>query len=428
MADCSSLSTIICKSESAPNISQTSFWGINRNGVLKYPHGSDYSKWLSDELGYLGYFGWTGEYISNEDRGTSTITYTTSNNGIVTYGASMWTSNGIGFFADIDGNELHVISNTYENGVGTLTFDGVISKIGSRMFNFRDNLTSIVLPNTITEIGEQAFWQCNNLKRITCLSKQAPTIFDGTFSYIGYGGILIYPEESDYDDWLVTKEHYLGYQDWQGVRYNTEKGEYVGCSIIDYTTSDDQLYYPNYNELRDANGKILREVENTYEKQGKIVLSGELETAGVCSFGKDSRLTSISLPASLKSLDTGALGSGFIGGGVSMNLQSIVTYATIAPSIDKHTFYGISRNGVLYCPEESDYSSWFSGEYGLGNYGWTIKTLEEYEASPIKEVSGDEIRTKKINYAINGERQPIPRKGINIIKYSDGLTRKVLIK
>ena len=168
MADCSSLSTIICKSESAPNISQTSFWGINRNGVLKYPHGSDYSKWLSDELGYLGYFGWTGEYISNEDRGTSTITYTTSNNGIVTYGASMWTSNGIGFFADIDGNELHVISNTYENGVGTLTFDGVISKIGSRMFNFRDNLTSIVLPNTITEVGEQAFWQCNNLKRITC--------------------------------------------------------------------------------------------------------------------------------------------------------------------------------------------------------------------------------------------------------------------
>ena len=61
---CSKLTSIICNATTAPTIKYTTFLGVSSNGTLQVPQGSDYSTWMSASSYYLGYYGWTLEYIS----------------------------------------------------------------------------------------------------------------------------------------------------------------------------------------------------------------------------------------------------------------------------------------------------------------------------------------------------------------------------
>ena len=60
-----------------------------------------------------------------------------------------------------------ILSNTYENGVGAITFNGDVTSIGEDAFYYCSTLTSIVIPHTVTSIGEGAFRCCEALKSIT---------------------------------------------------------------------------------------------------------------------------------------------------------------------------------------------------------------------------------------------------------------------
>lgn len=71
-----------------------------------------------------------------------------------------------------------IISNTYHNGKGIITFDKPIITIGEKAFYDCLTLTSVTIPTGITSIGEYAFCGCNNLTSVI--------IPDGVTS-IGYG-------------------------------------------------------------------------------------------------------------------------------------------------------------------------------------------------------------------------------------------------
>ena len=58
IGNCTSLDSIICKGKTPPSIVYGVFENIKPNGILYYPSGSDYSKWLEED--FLGGFGWTG--------------------------------------------------------------------------------------------------------------------------------------------------------------------------------------------------------------------------------------------------------------------------------------------------------------------------------------------------------------------------------
>lgn len=62
ISNCTSLDSITCKGKTPPNIvysgNTTPLVNIKPNGILYYPSGSDYSKWLRED--FLGKYGWTG--------------------------------------------------------------------------------------------------------------------------------------------------------------------------------------------------------------------------------------------------------------------------------------------------------------------------------------------------------------------------------
>ncbi len=71
-----------------------------------------------------------------------------------------------------DGFGANVVSNVYENGKGVITFDGEITAIADCAFYFHSykyesTLQSIAIPNTVTQIGEDAFSGCSSLSNIT---------------------------------------------------------------------------------------------------------------------------------------------------------------------------------------------------------------------------------------------------------------------
>jgi uncharacterized repeat protein (TIGR02543 family) len=82
------------------------------------------------------------------------VLYTSTNGGIVAPNA-------------IDVFGANIISNTYENGVGTITFDGPVTSIGGSAFAHCSSLTSFIIPNSVTKIGPSAFHQCSSLTSIS---------------------------------------------------------------------------------------------------------------------------------------------------------------------------------------------------------------------------------------------------------------------
>lgn len=85
-----------------------------------------------------------------------------------------WEDSGI--LADIDYSETsyatettsgyYVLTNTYPN-VTKIVFPNTITKIGNNAFYDCDNLTSIIIPSSVTSIGTDAFRSCDNLTDVT---------------------------------------------------------------------------------------------------------------------------------------------------------------------------------------------------------------------------------------------------------------------
>ncbi|MBP3289798.1 MAG: leucine-rich repeat protein, partial [Alistipes sp.] len=61
----------------------------------------------------------------------------------------------------------NIVSNTYEDGKGIITFDGNVTEIGDKAFYDCSSLTSVTIPDSVTEIGWYAFQRCSSLTTIT---------------------------------------------------------------------------------------------------------------------------------------------------------------------------------------------------------------------------------------------------------------------
>ena len=81
--------------------------------------------------------------------------------------------------------------------------------LGTTAVGCKQNATNVTIPESITNIGDDAFLGCSSLTEITCLGTTAPTIGVNSFMNMPESGTLTYPCESDYSAWLEQ----LGWKD-----------------------------------------------------------------------------------------------------------------------------------------------------------------------------------------------------------------------
>ena len=133
------------------------------------------------------------------------------------------------------------------------------------------------------------------------------------------------------------------------------------------------------------------------------------------AFSGCSRLTSLTLPAGITSI--GEFAFSYCSG-----LTSIYVYAEKVPRIGRYAFEGCaSRKCTLYVPKGT------YDNYRLSEFGY-FENIVEFDPTGIDKTTTSTDVEEVSRYSVNGQRLAVPVKGLNIVKYSDGTARKVVVK
>ncbi len=152
---CYNLSEVHCKAATPPSLTGTLHFEENASGrkiyvpaasVDAYKTATYWSEY-ADAIVAEG-----GSGSSNSE--TNKIYYTSTDGSVVTPDRT-----------DVFG--ANIVSNTYENGYGVITFDAAVTAIGGFAFASCDKLASVTIPQNVTQLGRAAFFRCVNLVSIT---------------------------------------------------------------------------------------------------------------------------------------------------------------------------------------------------------------------------------------------------------------------
>ena len=196
-----------------------------------------------------------------------------------------------------------LLSNTYKNGRGCMTFDEDVTKI-SGLFNGEDRLVSVELPNSLTEIGWRSFAECTNLVEITIPKKVSivsPDAFEGCTSLPVENGIRYA------DNFLV---------------------EVVEKDIDSYTIKNDTKWIGD-NAFQNCSSLA------------SITIPDSVTSIGDYAFCDCSSLASITIPDSVSSIGESAFA-------YCESLESIIIPDSVT-SIGEHAFFYCSSLAKVYC-------------------------------------------------------------------------------
>ena len=335
------------------------------------------------------------------------------------------------------------------SGLTSLTLPSSVTSIGRGAFYGCWKLTSLTIPSGVTSIGYSAFRGCSGLTSLTIPS--GVTSIDSE-AFRGCSGLTSLTIHSG-----VTSIGNYAFQDCSGLTSLTipsgvtsiGEGVFHGCSGLtsltipsSVTSIGNKAFYRCWmlNSLTIPSSVTSIGDEAFY---GCIGLTSLTIPSGVTSIGDYtfegcSGLTSLTLPSSVTSIGkdafTGCSGltsltipSGVtsIGGyafyGCS-GLTSIYVYPENLPKLGTDIFNGCdAKNCTVYVPKGT------IDDYKLSKFGYFEKIVE-FDASGIDKVTTSADAKEVSRYSANGQRLSAPAKGLNIVKYSDGSVKKVVVQ
>ena len=257
------------------------------------------------------------------------------------------------------------------SGLTSITLPSGVTSIGEYAFYGCSGLTSITFPSSVTSIGISAFEGCSGLTSITFPS--SVTLID-IYAFKGCSGLtsITFPSS-------VTS---IGGSAFEGCR---------GLTSVHYQINDDiETYLAKDHPFIDVKCRIEYYLND--KKITSVVIPSTITKLGDYVFQKCRDLTS-----------------------VYVSWQSPIRAGRAFDRAD------ISKC-TLYVPQGTEQDYWLLNVWGdFGN-------IVEYAPTGIDKVTTSTDAKEFSRYSVNGQRLTAPAKGLNIVKYSDGSVKKVVVQ
>ena len=305
------------------------------------------------------------------------------------------------------------------------------------------SLTSLVLPDVLQRIEKEAFCGCTGLTTISL-----PAGLEYMYGAFGActGLTSIYanmpaPLQDAFSFEGVDKSHCILYvpngslaayrqmeNTWGFFQHIVEFDSATGLLTLDIQANGDGSLSGLVDaELRGRvkNLKISGQIGNSdfgfiNKNLSRNLQNLDLKDANVtdlpyCGLEWCQDLTTISLPAGLWSIDKGFLS-------LCRNLRTIYAYMPDPDAlIYGDQFQFAASEWTLYVPKGT--------KNAYQNSEWCYcKEIIEMETSGIDSVILNPDAKEVSRFSADGQRLAVPVKGLNIVKYSDGSARKVVVK
>ncbi len=301
-------------------------------------------------------------------------------------------------------NSNAIVSKNYnvnESNVGSL-FDGAynieefiigddVTSIGDWAF-YSCSMTSVKMSDNVTSIGNYAFRVCGELSSVT-LSNNLTYIGQWAFYGCKLSSITI-PQSVKCIDLIA----------FQGCNHLTK----VEVNSNEVVSRDGDQFYT----LTSCFGSQVKE----------YVLGEDIKKIAYIAFAKSDKLTSVTISSNLTCVDDSAFHK-------CTNLTDIYCYAEQVPETGKDIFVESNyKNATLHVPAASVEA--YKNAEQWKDFG-TIVALTDDDPKPTTEIiatTATQQPTIVERYTIDGKRIVTTQRGLNIIKMSDGTTRKVVVK
>ncbi len=275
----------------------------------------------------------------------------------------------------IDNSVTSIGSDAFRgcSGLTSVTIGNSVTSIGSSVFEGCSGLTSITIPNSVTSIGNEAFSACYGLTSVT-IPNSVMSIGVNPFSECsGLNSIIIEPDNLKYDS----------RNNCNAIINSSNNTLITGCKstvIPNSVTSIGEKafsYCPDLTSITIPNSvtSIGSYAFSSCSGLTSITISNSVRSIGSWAFLGCSGLTSVSIPNSVTSISEYTFSdcSGLTSVNIPNSVKIIGAYAFLCcssltsitigntvTSIGRQAFYGCSRLASVefHCPQ---IGSWFKG-------------------------------------------------------------------
>ena len=264
--------------------------------------------------------------------------------------------------------------------------DGTLGIAGSA-FEYCSGLTSVTIPNSVTNIGRTAFKGCSNIASFE-IPNSVTSIGSGAFHGTA---------------WYNNQPDGLVYAGKVAYSYKGNMRSKMSISIEDGTLGIAVGAFYQYNNL------------------ASVTVPNSVTNIGSAAFENCSGLTSVTIGKSVKDIGSDAFRD-------CNSLTDIYCLAEDIPSLGENALYNANiDNATLHVPATS--LSAYQETEPWSQFARIVPLTDE-EMTGIEKVNADNHSKAKdsVIYSIDGRRLNHKQRGLNIIRMSDGTTRKVMVK